>query len=163
MAKQTIPVIGDRLSDGFPSIEKIVKCTFGATLGEVTSTASGTVAVCTIAPFTQVTDVGWMVETKFGDNVGITIGDTDDPNGWAETLDVTASVADVSIYWASRISMGSGSTADDTGPIYAITPPTWTDCEETINVVVSTSFSSQAIGELAVYVKYHMAYAQKYF
>ncbi len=161
MTKQTIPVIGDRLSDGFPSIEKIVKCTFGAIAGEVQSTASGTFAICTLPPFAQVTDVGWMVETLFGQNVAISIGDTDDPNGWAEIGDVTASVADTLIYWASRFS--GASTATDSGPIYAITPPTWTDCEENINVVVSTSFSSQNTGELAVYVKYHMAYAQKYF
>lgn len=163
MTLQTIPVAGDKLSDGFPSVEKIVKCTFGAIAGDVTSTASGTFAICNVAPYAQVTDVGWMVETLFGQNVAITIGDTDDPNGWAETQDVVASVANTTIYWASRISMGEGSTADDSGPIYAITPPTWTDCEENINVVVSTSFSSQNTGELAVYVKYHMAYAQKYF
>jgi len=160
MTKQTVPVVGDRLSDGFPSIEKIVKCTFGATSGEVTCDTSGVFAVCTLPAFAQLTDVGWMVEAKFNDDVGIAIGDTDDPNGWAEIADVLATVADTLIYWSSRFS-GAASTATDSGPVYAITPPTWTDCEETINCTVSTGVPTT--GKLAIYVKYHMAYAQKYF
>jgi hypothetical protein len=157
MTKQAIPIVGDELSDGFPSIEKIVKCTFGALKGDVITDTSGTHKICSIAPYTQVTDVGWMVETKFGNDVAITIGDTGDPNGWAETGDVTASVADATIYWASITGLATKA------PRYALASPIVSDSEEHVSVVVSTSFSSQAEGELAIYVKYHMAYAQKHF
>jgi len=153
MTKQTLPVAGDDLSDGFPSVEKIVKCTLGHALGDVTD--SGVAGICTIPINTQVTDVGWMVEVAFDGSLTITLGDTNAAAGWAESGDVGATTVDTYINWASAHDSASSA------PAYAIAPPLYASCEEAVEYVMDGAAMTK--GNLAVYVKYHMAYAQKYF
>jgi len=161
MTKESIPVTGDKLSDGFPSIEKIVKCTFGATSGEVLGiTSSGDVfGLCTVPQYAQVTDVGWMVDKIFTAAVDLSIGDTDDPNGWAEVDDVGATTIDTYIMWASRLYNATDGTS--TNPAYALAAPLYSTAGKDINIVVDTA--DPATGQLSVYVKYHMGFGQKHF
>jgi len=153
MTKQTLPVAGDDLSDGFPSVEKIVKCTLGHALGDVTD--SGVAGICTVPINAQVIDVGWMVEALFDGSLTITLGDTDNAAGWAEAADVGATTVDTYINWASAHDSASSC------PAYVIAPPLYASCSEDIDYTMTGAAFSK--GQLAVYVKYHMAYAQKYF
>ena len=161
MTKESIPVTGDRLSDGFPSIEKIVKCTFGATSGEVLGiTGSGDVfELVTIPKYAQVTDVGWMVEKIFTAGVDLTIGDTDDADGWAEVDDVGATTIDTYILWSSRLYNATDGTS--TNPAYALAAPLYSTAGKDIKI--ASAVSAAATGQLSVYVKYHMGFGQKHF
>jgi len=167
MTKESIPVTGDRLSDGFPSVEKIVKATCGATSGEVLMiTSSGDVfGLCTLPQYAQITDVGWMVDLAFTGSVTLTIGDTDAADGWAESGDVGATVTDTGITWASRHVVQAFDTAGviqtSTRPAYALEQPLYSTAGKDINVVVDTA--DPVTGKMSVYVKYHMAYGQKHF
>ncbi len=155
MAKEVIPVAGDRLSDGFPSIEKIVKCTFGATSGDVTCDTQAAFGLITIPQYAQITDVGWMVDKVFTDSVTITIGDTDAADGWAEAADCVATVADTGITW------GSNHTGSDTCPAYTYSCPLLSSGPEDIDATIGGA--DPVTGQVSVYVKYHMAYGQKHF
>ena len=160
MTKESIPVTGDRLVDGFPSVEKIVKVTCGATSGEVLMiTASGDVfGLCTMPQYAQITDVGWMVDLAFTAGVDLTIGDTDAAGGWASEAEVGATTTDTGITWATRLVQSS---AADSGPAYALAPPLYSTAGKDINIV--SAVTAAATGKLSVYIKYHMAYAQKHF
>lgn len=155
MTKESIPVTGDRLSSGFPSIEKIVKCTFGATSGDVTCDTQAVFGLVTIPKYAQVTDVGYMVDLAFTGSVTITIGDTDDAAGWVEAAALAATVTDTGITWASA---HSGSS---TCPAYVYAPPLYNSSAEDIEATVGGA--DPATGKLSLYVKYHMAYSQKHF
>lgn len=158
MTKETLPVTGDRLSDGFPSIEKIVKVTFGATSGEVQCSCQATFALCTIPEFAQVTDVGWMVDKLFTAAVDLTIGDTGNTAGWAEVADINATVVDTFIMWASHhISDAS------TQPAYHFAPPVYSTGGAGKDLSATVATADPATGQMSVYVKYHMAYGQKHY
>lgn len=159
MTKESIPVTGDRLPDGFPSLEKIVKTTFGATSGEVQCSCQATFGLCTIPKYAQVTDVGWTVEKIFTDTLTITLGDTNDAAGWAEAGDITATATNAYIVWASKVYNATDGT--DTNPAYHYAPPLYASCPEDLEAVVGTA--TPATGQLSVYVKYHMAYGQKHY
>lgn len=155
MAKEVIPVAGDRLASGFPSVEKIVKCTFGATSGDVIGITQTVFGLVTIPKYAQVTDVGWMVDLAFTAAVTITLGDTGNAAGWAEAANIGATVTDTGITWASRQSEAS------TCPAYAYAPPLYNSSAEDIEATVGGD--NPATGKLSVYIKYHMAYSQKHF
>jgi len=155
MAKESIPVTGDRLSDGFPSVEKVVKCTFGATSGDVLCDTTDVFGLVTIPLYAQVTDVGWMVDLAFTGSVTITIGDTDDAAGWAEAAQLGATVTDTGISWAS------GHSGSSTCPSYVYAPPLYDSSAEDIEATVGGA--APTTGKLSLYVKYHMAYGQKHF
>jgi hypothetical protein len=167
MTKESIPVAGDRLSDGFPSVEKIVKATCGATSGEVLMvTSSGDVfGLCTIPQYAQIMDVGWMVDLAFTASVDLKIGDTDDDDGWAEVDDVGATTTDTGIVWSSKrivaVSDTAGVLQTSTQPAYALTTPLYSTAGKDINIVVDSA--DPATGKMSVYIKYHMAYGQKHF
>jgi len=158
MTKESVPVKGDRLSDGFPSVEKIVKCTFGATAGEVTADTQAVFGLITMPQYAQVMDVGFMVDLAFTAAVTLTLGDTDAAAGWAAAADIGATVTDTGITWASRYIQSS---ANDCGCAYALAPPLYSTAGKDINVTVAGA--NPATGKMSVYVKYHMAYGQKHF
>ena len=161
MTKDAIPVAGDKLSDGFPSVEKIVKATCGATVGEVLLiTGSGDIFdLITVPKYAQVTDVGWMVDLAFTSGVDLSIGDSDDGNGWAEIADIAATVVDTGIQWASRMYNATDGTS--TNPAYALTTPLYSTAGKDLQVI--SAVTTAATGKLSVYVKYHMGYGQKHF
>lgn len=160
MTKESIPVTGDRLVDGFPSVEKIVKCTFGATSGEVLGTTQTAFGLCTMPQYAQITDVGWMVDLAFTASVDLSVGDTDAADGWAEVADVGATTTDTGITWASNL--GRFATTDSsTSPAYSIAGTLYSTAGKDINVTVASA--NPATGKLSVYIKYHMAYGQKHF
>ena len=161
MAKEVIPVAGDKLSDGFPSVEKIVKVTCGATSGEVLMvTSTGDVfPLCTVPQYASVTDVGWMVDLAFTAAVDLTLGDTADPDGWAEVDDIAATTVDTNIQWASQPYNATDGTS--TNPPYGYSGKLYDTGAADISCVVDTA--DAATGKMSVYIKYHMAYGQKHF
>lgn len=161
MTKEVIPVAGDKLSDGFPSVEKIVKVTCGATSGEVLiTTGTGDVFdLITVPIYAQVTDVGWMVDKAFTAAVDLSIGDTDDADGWAEIADVDATTVDTYILWASRLYNATDGTS--TNPAYALSTPLYSTAGKDIKI--TSAVTQPATGQMSVYIKYHMGYGQKHF
>lgn len=47
-------------------------------------------------------DVGWKVETAFTASVTLTLGDTDDADGWGAAAMIGATAADTEMDWSSR-------------------------------------------------------------
>lgn len=159
MASKVIPFPGDPVPDGAPSIEKIIKVTYGATLGDVQyGTDNAVKTLVTAGPYSIISDVGWQVEVAFTGGADLSIGDTDDVDGWAEVADVGCTVADTSIVWASALAAQGGTDAGSTYPAFGGSNRKAGSSD--IVLEITHANTAPTAGHLAVYVKYHMADAQ---
>src|SRR3989304_4927984 len=97
----TLPLRTDPIPEGVPSALKGDKVTVS---GDTTATqfdrrfgsgySAATVAIFTVPYGYHIYDVGWRVVTAFTAGATLTIGDTDDADGWAKTGDIAAPVGD---------------------------------------------------------------------
>lgn len=160
---KTIPLQGDHIIDGTPSITKWVKVTFGATEGEVRSLDDTTATVFELITFPQYTfieDVLWMVQTAFTGGVDLELGDTNNVLGWAEEGDVAATVGATDITGALYRMINNSPTSDavTTAPAYA---GLGVRCDTgAVTLEISSTGTEPATGMIEVYVKYHMAQLQ---
>ena len=83
MAK-SIPYVGEPVLDGFPALVKTAKVTFGAASGDpdVDLSATGTYNLITLPANCVVLGVRTNIHEAFTTSVTITIGDSDDLDGY---------------------------------------------------------------------------------
>jgi hypothetical protein len=160
MTAITLPLAGDNIPDGFPSVDKIVKVIFGSTSGDITSDTQETVELVTFPQYAIVRDIGYQVVTAFTASVTMTLGDTTNAAGWFDAAQMGCTTADTGILWASAAARTSsaGSSAGDfsyQGGIYCDTGA------RTLELVVGGA--DPATGQLDIYVVYNMAALQRNF
>ena len=160
---KTIPLPGDHISDGSPSVTKWVKVMFGATEGEVRyldDTASEVQTLFTFPQYTFIEDVMWRVQTAFTGGVDLELGDTNTVNGWAEEGDIAATTAGTDIAGALYLLLVNSASSDavTTAPTYA---GIGVRCDTGATILhVSSTGTEPATGMLEVYVKYNMSQLQ---
>jgi len=106
----TLPLRTDPIPEGVPSALKVYKVTVS---GDTTATqfdrrvgsgdSAATVAIFTVPYGYHIYDVGWRVVTAFTAGATLTIGDTDDADGWAKTGDIAATVVDTEVLWSRGV------------------------------------------------------------
>ncbi|MHA2136120.1 MAG: hypothetical protein ACW99J_19850 [Candidatus Thorarchaeota archaeon] len=160
MAK-AIPLQGDPIPDGHPSVTKWVKVTFGATHGDVQySTAATVFDLITFPQYTMIEDVLWRVETAFTANVDLSLGNTDDADGWAEVADIGATVASTNLSGASIISYLSEASSDTVTTAPALAGIGLINDSGAYTLQVTQATAEPAVGMLEVYVKYNNSFLQ---
>lgn len=179
----TIPLRGDRIPDGYPSVIKVVKVTAGCdTAGvDVVSSSQATYGLATIPVGACIVDIGWRIAEGFTNSVTLEIGDTGDSNGWANATDFVSTAAMTHIKTASEafldglnesiISSAAGdtTTASTVWAVPAYAAPqgapgkaqlvTGTDGPQTLELTIGGADPTE--GKIEIYVYYHMAYGQK--
>ena len=156
MGAKSIPIQGDRIPDGLPSVSKWVKVTFGATQGDVQySTAESAFELVSFPQYTYIEDVMWRVDLAFTANVDLSLGNTDNSSGWAEVADINATVGSTNMNGAAYISYKSEASSDtvSTAPAFAGLGYRCDSAANNLEVTVATA--EPATGLLEVYVKYN--------
>jgi hypothetical protein len=104
----SLPLPRDPLPDAYPAIIKCVKATLAGG-SDASTDFTGVVATsdgnaCTADLFNIpygaiIHDVGWRVAVAFNANVDLSIGDSDDADGYAQVAHVDATNADGGVIW----------------------------------------------------------------
>jgi len=155
MAK-SIPLAGDHIPDGAPSISKWVKVTFGATHGDVQySTAASVFDLLTVPQYTFIEDVRWKVETAFTAAVDLSLGNTDATDGWAEVADIAATVVSTNMNGAEYMLLINSASSDavSTAPALAGLGLCNDSGDYILQCTVATA--EPTVGMMEVYVKYN--------
>jgi len=153
---KAIPLAGDHIPDGAPSISKWVKVTFGATHGDVTySTAATVFNLVTFPQYTYIEDVMWKVETAFTGSVDLSLGNTDATDGWAEVADIAATVGSTNMNGANIIYSGREGSSDTVSTAPALAGIGL--CNDSGDYILQCTVASAepTVGMLEVYVKYN--------
>lgn len=163
MTAKVIPLSGDHIPDGAPSVSKWVKITVGATEGEIRTLDDTTATifdVITLPQYAWIQDVGWRVQTAFTAGVDLQLGDTNNLLGWAEVADIAATVASTNITSANKILYYNSASSDavTTAPAFAGFGIICDTGATTIQI--SSTATEAATGLLEVYVKYNMVQVQ---
>lgn len=164
MTAPTLPLPGDNIPDGFPSVDKVVKVVVGSTSGDVTMDTQAVFDIMTIPQYAIIRDVGYRIQTAFTASVTLAIGDTNDGSGWVTTTMMGATTADTGINWVSRGVYGAPSSAYVSNTDYAPYAYQGQYCDTGDLVLqVTAGGANPATGELHVYVVYNMAALQRNF
>jgi hypothetical protein len=177
-----IPLRGDRIPDGYPSVIKVVKVTTGCDSAgvDVISSSQATYALANVPSGAHIVDIGWRVAEVFTNAVTLTLGDSADADGWAQASDIstdamthikTASEAflDGLNEWVITSNAADTTTASTTWQVPAYARP-GTQMGKTLHgsdgstarsLEVVVGGADPAVGKLEVYIYYHMAYGQK--
>ena len=161
-----IPVAGDPVPEGRPSVFKILQVTFGPSNEDVdvSGSAVGDVVVAELPAGSYIYDVGWRVSKAFNALVDLVIGDSGDTDGWAEVAQINATAAAANIKWASRGTYTDDAISSDaysTQQAYAESGRLSVPGDTGLNLHVGIATTPASAGILEVYVVYTMAYAQK--
>ena len=173
----TIPLVGDRIPDSFPSVIKVVKVTTGnSTAGvDVVSSSQASYALVTLPAGAHIVDVGWRIAEAFTNSVTLELGDTSDSDSWALASDINpttdamthikmASGAFLDGLAAQLITSDGGDTAAGVQwaqPTYAAPGGGFTVQGGTNTIDLTVGGADPTDGKLEVYVYYHMAFGQK--
>ena len=181
MTAITVPFVGDRVPDGYPSVIKVVKVTTGCATAvvDVASSSQAAYDLVTLPAGAHIVDVGWRVSEAFTGAVTLTLGDTGDAAGWALTSDILSTTVGTHIVTSRDVflaglaeQMITSDAADTTTastvwqePQYAA-PTTgqasgYTIQGATRTIDMTVGGADPAVGKLEVYVYYHMAFGQK--
>ena len=120
---------------------------------------------------TLIYDVGWRVRAPFTASMTLTIGDSDDADGWSNAAaNVGATVADTAIMWSREVVLGQsliGSTtavADTTAvPIYGAAGRLMVadTVGSPINLTATVAGAVPATGQIEIYAMYCLMGGQR--
>jgi hypothetical protein len=129
MAKK-FPYDGQGLQS-FPAINRTIKISVGYTTdNDVVTTTTGVYHLCTMAAGSVVIRAGAIVNTAFTGSVAITLGDSDDVDGYLLSTDIAPQTTNTAgALKGGTGSTGAGENAYASGKYYA--------ASQTVDIVVS--------------------------